>query len=131
MASLTSSLALFSTSFWAFANATLLRMPFWMAELCLFTFSMIFPSGVSSSSAFEKLGPTRTPIPRSTPALKAKTRHFRIIMQISIAVGKTIRRSTGRRWQAGLSQAEGHFTQLKRYPGSARRFKDSDVEHAR
>ena len=59
LASLTSSLALFSTSFWDFAKATLLRVPFVIVELCLLTFSMILPSGDSSSFAIERRGPDK------------------------------------------------------------------------
>jgi hypothetical protein len=88
-----------------------------MVVLCLFTFSMSFPSGVSSSAASERLGRTEVPSTRSTPALRAKRTHFRIILQISIAVGKEST-SDGRRRQAGLNQAAGLFTQFKRYPGS-------------
>ena len=77
---------------------------------------MIFPSGVSSSAAFKRLGSTRKPIARSIPALRAKTRHFRIILQISIAVGKESTAgcpSTA----GGLNRWAGHITHVKRYPG--------------
>ena len=54
--SLTSSLALFATSFCDLAKFVLLRVPLVIVELCLFTFSMSLPSGVSSSSRPAKAG---------------------------------------------------------------------------
>ena len=84
-----------------------------MTELCLLTFSMIFPSGDLIVVRLEKLGPTRTPIPRIRPALTAKARHFRTIVQISIAVGKTV--DVDGSSMAGRPQpVGGHFTSVKK-----------------
>ena len=49
---------------------------------------MILPSGVSSSCSLREAGAGEDADPEEQPALEAKTRHFRIIMQISITVGK-------------------------------------------
>ena len=78
----------FTTSFWPFVNAILLRVFFRSADVCLVHFFHDLPERRLVVVRLQEARADQDADPEKHAGLRAKTKHFRNIMQVSIAVGK-------------------------------------------